>query len=193
MVDTSIKKPASYQYKNITISGKIATGNTTLAMNLQQILGWKHINTGELQRQWDRDHGINENERGAILRPDDHEREMEAYAKKILTNDREVIYEAWLSGFVARDMDDILRVLVVCSEESIRVDRVVNRENVSVEEAKRFIKTREGENIKKWKKLYGDYDFWDKKYYHLVVDTYSSGQMESLGKVLDILGYSNII
>lgn len=179
------------KYKNITVSGKIAVGTTTLAKNLQRILGWEYINTGALQRQYDRTHGIDENKRGAVARPDDHEREMEATAKKILTEKEHVIYEAWLSGFVAQNIKGVLKVLVICSDEAIRIDRVVNRDKVTIEEAKRFIKTREEENIKKWQALYGNYDFWDPKYYDLVIDTYSSGPMETLGKVLDKLGYKN--
>lgn len=179
------------KYNNLTVSGKIATGTTTLSQNLQAILNWRHINTGEIQRQWDREHGINENERGAILRPDDHEREMEAMAKKKLTTEKQLIYEAWLSGFVAREIPDVLRVLLICSDEAVRIDRVLNRENISVDEAKRYIKTREEENLAKWRKIYGNYDFWDHKYYHLVIDTFSSGPMETLGRVLDKLGYKN--
>lgn len=191
MVRTPKKPVEGLRYNKITVSGKIATGNTTLAKSLEELLGFKYINAGALQRQWDREHGINENERGAMLRPDEHEREMEDYAKKVLTEEKHVIYEAWLSGFVARKMDDVFRILVICSEEAIRVDRVMNRENVSVKKAKRYIKTRESENIEKWKKLYGNYDFWDPQYYQLVIDTYSSGPMETLGKALDALGYTN--
>lgn len=178
-----------FKYKNITVSGKIVVGTTTLAKHLEQILGWKYINIGELQRQYDREHGIAENERGAILRPDEHEQGMEEMAKKILSEEKQVIYEAWLSGFIARDLKDILKVLLVCSNEAIRIDRVVNRDNCTIEEAKHFIKTREEENTKKWQALYGNYDFWDPKYYDLVIDTFSSGPMETAGKVLDKLGY----
>lgn len=177
------------KYRNITISGKIATGTTTLARSLQQILGWKYINAGEMQRQYDREHGVSENEHGAILRPDDHEKEMEEYAKKMLTDESNLIYEAWLSGFVAREIADTLKVLVICSDEAIRIDRVVNRDKYSVEQAKLFIKTREEENITKWTKIYGQYDFWNPKFYNLAIDTFSSGPMETLGKVLDKLGY----
>lgn len=184
-------QPQSLKYRNLTISGKIATGTTTLAKNLRQILDWEYINAGEIQRRWDREHGINENERGASLRPDEHEREMEAMAKKILTEKERIIYEAWLSGFVAREISGVLRVLVICGDEAIRIDRVANRDNVTIEQAKHFIKTREEENITKWMSIYGDYDFWDPKYYELVIDTYSSGPMETLGKVLDKLGYRN--
>jgi cytidylate kinase len=180
------------KYHNVTISGKIATGTTTLAKNLQRFIKWKYINAGELQRQYDRKHDIAENERGAILRPDKHEREMEEFAKKTLTSEKNLIYEAWLAGFVARNIPGILRVLLICSEESLRIDRVVNRDNYSIAQAKKFISKREEENINKWKKIYGNYDFWDPEYYDLVIDTFSSGPLETVGKVLDKLGFKDI-
>ena len=178
-----------YKYRNIAVSGKIATGTSTLAKSLQQILKWKYINAGELQRRWDRENGIAENENGALYRPDEREKGMEELAKKTLINEERVVYEAWLAGFIAREIPGVLKVLVICSDEAIRIDRVANRDGYSIEQAKQFIRKREEENIAKWKKLYGDYDFWDPKYYDLVIDTYSSGRMETLGKVLDKLGY----
>lgn len=176
-------------YKNITISGKVAVGTTTLSRNLQTILGWKHINAGFIQREYDRMHNIHENMQGASSRPDDHEQSIEAMTKKMLLEEEHLIYEAWLSGFVAREIPGVLRVLVYCSHDEVRVDRVMNRENVSVDDAKKWIRQREDENIAKWKKLYGDYDFWDPKYYDLAIDTYGCGPMETMGKVLDKLKY----
>jgi len=178
-------------YKNITVSGKVAVGTTTLSRNLQTILGWKHINAGFIQREYDRMHNIHENMQGAAARPDDHEQSIEEMAKKMLSEQKELVYEGWLSGFVAKEIPGVLKVLVICSHDEVRVDRVMNRENVSVDDAKKWIKQREGENIEKWKKLYGDYDFWDPKYYDLVVDTYGCGPMESVGKVLDKLKYKS--
>ncbi len=179
------------KYRNITISGKVAVGTTTLAKNLQHILGWKYINTGALQRKWDRKRGVNENEHGALLRPDDHERKMEELAHKTLIEENKVIYEAWLAGFVAQDIAGILKLLLICSNDAVRIDRVMNRDEVTADEAKRFIRTREDENIVKWHKIYGKHDFWNPKYYDLVIDTYSKGAMETLGVVLDKLGYRN--
>ena len=175
------------KFRNIAISGKYATGTTTLAKNLTKSLGWKHINVGDIQREYDRENNINENLQGASARPDEHERKMDDMTKRILTTDKQLIYEAWLAGFVSKDMPEVLKVLLICSNEGVRIDRVVNRDHLSVDDAKRHIKQREAENIKKWKALYGDYDFWDEKYFDVVIDTYSSGQMETLGKVLDKL------
>lgn len=177
------------KYSAITISGKIAVGTTTLAKNLRDTLGWKYVNTGALQREYDRKLGRNDNQVGAATRTDEHEREMEAMTEKMLHEEKNIIYEAWLSGFVARKMDHVFRVLVVCSEYAVRVDRVVNRERITVDQAKEWMRQREEENIPTWKRLYGDEDFWDPKYYDLVIDTYHLGQNEALGLVLDKLGY----
>lgn len=183
-----------FKYRNITVSGGIATGTSTLAKNLEETLkpyGWSRINAGDIQREFDRNHGIHENKQGAEARPDEHERTIDAMTKSKLINEKSLIYEAWLSGFIARDIDNVFRVLLICSEESIRIDRVMNRDAVSLEEAKDFIRQRETENITKWKKLYGDYDFWNNNYYNVVIDTYSSGPLETLGNVLDKLGYQD--
>jgi len=173
----------------ITISGKIAVGTSTLAKNLVSTLSWKYINVGEMQREYDRQHNIAENKQGALSRPDEHEKGIEAMTKKMLNTENQTIYEAWLAGFMAQGVKDVLKVLLVCSHEDIRIDRITNRDKITIEEAKHWIKQREEENFKKWQKLYGLYDFWDPKYYNLVIDTYSSGQMETLGKVLDKVGY----
>lgn len=177
------------KYHAITVSGKIAVGTTTLAKSLRDTLEWEYYNTGAMQREFDRLHNQNENAIGAASRTDEHEREMEAMTKKILSTKKHIIYEAWLSGFVAQGIDGVLKVLVVCSEYGVRVDRVVNREGITVEQAKEWMKSREEENIPTWKRLYGDHDFWDPKNFDLVIDTYKTGPMESLGIVLDHLGY----
>lgn len=179
------------KYRAVTISGKVAVGTSTLSKNLRDILKWKYVNAGDIQRRYDREHGIHENKQGASSRPDKHENEIDDMTKKMLTYEKKIIYEAWLAGFMSQGISGILRVLVFCSNDAVRIDRVANRDKVSVDEAKHFIKQREEENILKWKKLYGNYDFWDPKYFDLVIDTFSLGPMETMGRVLDKLGYRN--
>jgi predicted cytidylate kinase len=176
------------KYRLITISGKIAVGTTTLTKNLRNVLDWKHINIGLIQRQFDKKNKIHENKQGALSRTDNHEREIDSMTEEMLKTKKEIIYEAWLAGFFAKNHKDILKVLLICSHDDIRVDRVANRDNITVKEAKDWIKQREEENISKWKRLYGNYDFWDYKYFDLVIDTYKTGPMETVGKVLDKLG-----
>jgi len=179
----------SPKYTKITVSGKLAVGTTTLAKNLQRILGWKYINAGAIQREYDRQHQIHENKQGAMARSDEHENKIDAMTIKMLEGDENLIYEAWLAGFMAHKMRNVFKVLLICSEDAIRIDRIVNRDSTTVEEAKQWMKQRESENIRKWKQLYGEHDFWDPKYYNLVIDTFSSGQLQTTGLVLDKIGY----
>jgi len=177
-----------FKYNNITVSGGIATGTSTLARNLAEILGWQRINAGDIQREYDRKRGVDERFAGSDTRSDEHEKAIEQMTKQKLSTESRLIYEAWLSGFVAREIKHVLKVLLICRDD-LRIDRVVNRDQMSVAEAKKQIENREQGNLKKWKALYGDYDFLDPKYYDLVIDTYSSGPNETVGKVLDKVGF----
>lgn len=175
-------------YRNITVSGGVATGTSTLARKLAETLEWKRINAGDIQREYDRQRGMSEHFSGSDTRSDEHERAIETMTQQKLARENNLVYEAWLSGFVARDIKDVLKVLLVC-DDALRIDRVVNRDKMTVADAKKQIESREQGNLKKWKEIYGDFEFWDPKYYDLVINTYSSGPNETVGKVLDKLGY----
>lgn len=86
-----------------------------------------------------------------------------------------------------RGLPHVLKVLLTC-DDSLRIDRMVNRDGLSVEEAKQHIHDRQEANFSKWKRMYGVTDFWNPKYYDLVIDTYSNGPTETLNLVLRALG-----
>lgn len=178
----------TFNYKNITISGGIGVGTSTLSANLKPFLekeNWQFKSTGAFIREYTHENVMPL----ATLVSDDFDREIEKKATELLQTQEKWVVEAWLAGWLARDMKHVLKVLVICSEDSLRIDRVVNRDNVSVEEAKKNIKEREEGNFAKWRRIYGEYDFFDKSYYDLVIDTYSTGQTESAKLVLEKLGY----
>ncbi len=181
-----------FKYDNITISGGIATGTTTLLNNLKfylQPLGWKFRSTGQIVREITKENLFPV----ATLVSEELDRKLEKTVFDLLTKEKNWVIEGWLAGFVARELKNTLKVLLICSDDSVRIDRVVNRDNVTVEEAKKLIKDREEQNFAKWRKVYGNYNFFDPSYYDLVIDTFSSGPLETVGKVLDKLGYSNNI
>ncbi len=177
------------KYRNLTISGGVSTGKNTLLNNLKpnlEPLGWKFTSGGQLLRDFTKEYV----QPLASLADTDFHNKLDERTKRLLTKEGNYVIEAWLAGFMARDLKDTLRVLLVCNSDALRVDRVANRDRISVEDAKKFIKEREEINFKEWKRIYGDFNFFDSKYYHLVIDTYSSGPLETVGKVLDKLGYS---
>jgi len=176
-------------FQNITISGGIATGKNTLLDNLKSFLtplGWQFSSGGKILRDY-----LNEYKNPLASLGDEKIHHIIDQRTIKLLKEKKYVIESWLSGFMARNFDNTLRVLLICSNPALKIDRVVNRDKVSIDEAKKMIKEREQDNIKTWKKLYGDYDFFDPKYYHLVIDTYSSGPLETVGKVLDRLGFKN--
>jgi cytidylate kinase len=188
--DTKLK------YRNVTISGKVATGTSTLFYGLKPYLephGWRFFSGGEFMREYAIEKGLfpkNETKHHhAGVYSDEFDKKVDYGMQDRLEKKNKQVFEAWLAGFMARGIDGILKVLLVCSDDAVLIDRVVNRDKVSVEEAKEHIRDRAQKNIAKWKRLYGDYDFYDPKEYDLVIDTFAHGPHETLGKVLDKLGY----
>lgn len=163
-------------------------GKNTLLNNLKPYLkrlGFKFRSSGQFLRQ----HTNEFIQPLSSLASDQFHRSVEDKVFELLKKEKGWVIEGWLAGFVARQLKNTLRVLLICSQESLKVDRVVNRDKITVDKAKKFIKEREEDNFKVWQKLYGNYNFFNPKYYNLVIDTYSSGPLETAGKVLDKLGY----
>lgn len=178
----------------ITISGRIGAGSTTLAHNLSKHLGWKHIEGGEIFWEAVRKRmGLAPS--ATNLRPDEEDVLFDEQLKKILQEDSNIVLETKLAGFNSQRVDGIFKILVVCSDQEgndqtqIRIDRLVNREGISVDEAKEQVIERERNDLEKWRKLYADGDenwvYYDKKYYDLVVDTFASNSEEALKNVAE--------
>ena len=175
-------------YNNITISGGVAVGKNTLLDNLKPYLepiNWKFTSGGQLLRDFTKEY-ISPI---ASAADDDFHKKLDDRTRNLLIKEGNYVIEAWLAGFMTRDLNDTLRILLYCENDALRVDRVANRDKIKIEEAKEVIKRREQDNFTEWKRIYGDYDFFDKNYYHIAIDTYSSGPMETVGIILDKLQY----
>jgi cytidylate kinase len=178
--------------RNITISGRIASGATTLAQHLSSHIGWEIMDGGKLFREFTHDHGY------AGDRSDKFDLDYEEKVKNILRMEKNHIIQSHLAGFDAQDIDDVFKILVVCEDEQkedkadIRIDRLANRDSFPVEQAKHEVIEREDQNLNKWRRLYANGDeqwvYWNRKYYDLVVNTFTHNQEESLGLVLERLG-----
>lgn len=183
-------------YKNVTISGRVASGATTLFNHLKEVLvpkGWTFFSGGEFMRDYAIEHKLiteeDKSHHTSTLYSDDFDRRIDNLMKKRLGEENKLIIEADLAGFNAQGIPGVLKILLTC-DDALRIDRLVNRENLTVEEAKEHLIKREGENIAKWKRLYGDHDFWDPKLYDLVIDTYKYGPSETMEIALKAIGYN---
>ena len=186
--------------RNITISGRIASGASTLATHLAHILGWEFLNGGEIFRQFTAEKGLNIIH--SNTRPDQFDLEYEEKIKKLLKEKSHQVVQSHLAGFDAQGIEGTFKILVVCEDAlgedkiEIRIDRLVNRDAKKVEDAKLEIVERERQNLEKWRRLYAENDakwvYWDKKYYDLIVNTYSLNAQESTQTVLDAIGYKSL-
>lgn len=207
----AIPKIHTYAYRNITISGLPGSGSTTLLKMLKQELqfdGWKGFNGGEFMRAYAAEKGLfDANQKvhhSAAHYEDDFDRQVDMGMREKLEKEEKWILESWLSGFMAQHVDGVLKVLMVCSDDAVRIDRIVNRDEVTVEAAKKHIEERYKDNFGKWSRMYKDQwqewvveksmakadepiDFWRQDLYDLVIDTYKTNQQQSLQLVLNAI------
>jgi len=184
--------------RNITVTGRIASGATTLAKQIADTLGWNFIEGGvAIADAFFKETGISELE--VHKRPDHKDLSFDEEIKHILQNERNFVIQSHLAGFNAQGIDGVFKILTVCEDKNgidktdIRIDRLVNRKDISVEEAKDEVQKREAGNLAKWRKLYAHNDphwvHWDPKYYDLIVNTYMLNKEASLEHALKAIGY----
>jgi len=186
----------SLKYSSIAVSGPPGAGRSTLLRNLKPIvepLGWETFSGGDFSRKFAIEAGKHDPTDTKHHLATDYSEEIDhqidaAMREKLSNPEVHVAVESWIAGWNMRGLPNVLKVLLMC-EDSLRIDRVVNRDNLSVEEAKTHLREREEKNIGKWERMYKVNDFWDPKYYDLVINTYSHGPKETLNLVLQALGY----
>ena len=166
--------------RNITISGRIGTGKTTLANNLAKILYWKVLDGGRLFRKFAEEQGFHISQKDKI--PDELDKAFEERVRYILKNEKNEIIQSHLAGFSAQGIPGVFKILLICEDneredkKSIRIDRIMNRDLISSEKAKEEIHLREEMDLAKYRKLYVKNDpnwvYWDPKYYDLIINTF---------------------
>lgn len=173
----------------ITVSGRIGAGSTTLANGISHRLGWKHIEGGEIFWEAIRTK-MNFDVKDTNLRPDEEDALFDAQLKKILQENKHIVLETKLAAFNAQGINGVFKILVICEnnhgedQTQIRIDRLVNREGKSVDDAKKEILERERNDLQKWRHMYAaddkDWVYFDPKYYDLIVNTFEHSKEESL-------------
>lgn len=202
-----------FLYNNITISGLPGSGSTTLLNELRNhpvmsMHHWAGFSGGEYMRNYAEQKGLLDSKgklhHTANAYPDDFDREVDLSMRAKLRDEEHWILESWLSGFVAQGVPDVLKVLVMCSNTAVRVDRIVNRDQVTAEEALNNMNQRYQTNMAKWRRMYkpeweqwvvaagtrsatDPIDFWHQDLYDIVVDTYSTNKTETLDIVLNAI------
>lgn len=201
----------NYSYNNITISGLPGAGSTTLLQHLKEELkfdGWKGFSGGEFMREYAKEKGLFDGSKqlhhDSSHYEDDFDRKIDMGMREKLQTGQKWILESWLSGFLGQQVDGTLKILMVCSDDAVRIDRIVNRDAENAQTVKKNLTERYDNNLSKWSRMYADewkqwvvepgtrsandpIDFWHPDLYDIVIDTYSSNQKQTLQQVLDAL------
>ena len=186
--------------RNITVSGRIASGTTTLAKGLANTLGWELLEGGVLFEHIHKDLHLTEIQ--VEDRPDSFDLTYEDKIKNRLKEKNHYVIQSHLAGFDAQGIHNIFKILIICEDDrgndktEIRIDRLANRRKISIDEAKQEILEREKNNLEKWRRMYAHNDqnwvYWDKRYYDLVINTYSNNAQQTLKLAFEAVGYQGI-
>ena len=154
----------------ICISGDAASGKTTAAKRvLERLPGWRIVSTGALFRQYCAERGIDPQQISHL--GDELHRAADGRMLETLQSESNIIAEARLVGYLARDMDDALRVFCDCPLE-VRAARFQQREpGFTLEEAQHRVAERDKADTDNLRHLWG-VDYHDPIYYHLVLSTH---------------------
>ena len=153
----------------ICISGDAASGKTTAARRvLDRLPGWRIVSTGARFRELCARRGLDPQQ---ISHLDEQlHRDADADMLEVLRSEANVIAEARLVGYLARDLDDALRVFCRCPLE-VRAARFQAREaDFSLDEARERVASRDRDDTRNFRRLYG-IDYHDSIYYDVILDT----------------------
>lgn len=155
-------------YTKITISGKICTGKSSVFRELQKKLKWPTFSTGAYFREYSKKHHLELN--NAEEQTEKLTLKIDGMVKEMLRKPGNLLLDSWLAGIMAGNSTDVLKVLLT-ADDKVRFERFSKRENVSFEEAKAEVTSRDSSWFEKVKKIHKREDFFDKKNYTLVIDT----------------------
>lgn len=169
------------RYTKIILCGKRCTGKTTLLWNLQSALNWPLFSVSEylrdLIRMYHLSPGDIEKKRIAVSR------DIDTRMLALLRSDHCCIIDARVFGYVDQEFPHAVKVLLHAND-TVRIERSSKREQSSLEKAENRLLKKEEEWLKSMRDIYGHQDFFNPKYYDLVIDTTSANTQEVLRKVL---------
>lgn len=166
------------KYTTIAISGPIASGTSTTAKALAQKLNLKYVAVGEFFRKYALEHNIPLYDKAQI--PDELDRKVDEEVTNLAQKGAVAIDGDYI-GYFTRDMENVLKVLLVC-DEKIRIERALERQSTH-QETKEEIKLRQEGLYKKFHKLYSKEDYLDPKFFNLIIDTTNTKPEEVVEKI----------
>ena len=172
-------------FRNIAISGRIGAGTSTLAKLLSDKLGWPLRDASQIFRDISMHSGF-DLEKNPQKYAAEVDRRVDEETKNVLAAPKNIIVTAKLAGFLSRDIRHSLRVLITCPVNE-RIRRYAQNRGYSLDQAEKLLVLREKLDQEKWQRLYGAHDFFDPKYFQLVLDSGRLSPQDEVNRVQSFL------
>src|SRR5713101_9678153 len=164
----------------ITVSGPHGTGKSTYAARLAESLRLRHVSAGAVFRRIAKEKKISLEELGKIALEDPSIDKLVDERTIAEADKGNVVVDGQLAGWVLKDRSD-LRIYLTAPED-VRLERIAERDKVTLEEARVQTEQRESVQCERYSRHYG-FQVEERSIYHLVLDT-SLGSIEDTAKVL---------
>ncbi len=167
-----------YVHMIITVSGPHGTGKSTYAAQLAEALRLRHVSAGVLFRKLAKEKKVSLEELGKLALNDPSIDKLIDERTAREAEGGNVVLDGQLAGWVLRDKAD-LRIYLM-APETVRLERIAERDKLSLEAARKQTRLREAVQSERYLKHYG-FKVEERSIYHLILDT-------SLGSIEDIAG-----
>jgi cytidylate kinase len=172
----------------VTISGRAASGKSSVAKLLAKKLHFGHYSAGDMQRKIADEKGISITKLNLLEQGDDSiDRMIDAKTRELGEKRDDFVIDGWLAPcFIPRSFKVFLE-----ASEDVRIARRLAHHRAeetlrSSGQARHDMRARESANAERWKRYY-TYDYLDKKNYDLVIDTTRLAIEQVVQRILDAM------
>lgn len=162
----------------MAVSGRHGAGKSTLAKAIAEHFNLKYVSAGRIFREMAKRRGMNlvEFTKYTETHPKIDRRIDERMKKE--AEEGEKVLDSQLAYFFSKEFNPI-NILVLAKKEDI-VQRVSEREPLPLKKAREEVETREENEKKRFKKLYG-VKLWDPKDFDIMINTSRVTEDEAKG------------
>jgi cytidylate kinase len=153
----------------IAVSGPHGSGKSTAAKKVAEALNYEYISAGELFRDMAKNAQMNLEE---FSREAEEQEEIDKFIDdktiELAESKDNIVVDAQLGGWMLKDKADML--VYITAPLQVRIDRIVQRENKTVEQARQETRTREESEKGRYQKLY-QIDISDLTIYDIILNS----------------------
>ncbi len=168
----------------LTISGPIGSGKSTVARLLSSTLGMKYLSTGDIFRENAAKHGMTvEAFNEYAEKHPEVDMEQDSYLIEKMRSSDGLVIDSRLAGWLSfRNGIPAFRVYITASI-AVRIKRIANRENIDEAVASALLERREKSEAKRYMSLYS-IDISDTSIYNVTLDTSALDAESAAGMVV---------